>query len=401
MHAPSADGHEPRAAHGPSSTPANHVTSGVGRGWRAAPTKGRPVSSTAPSLVAGTTATDPTRLDDQTEGRTTYVLDTSVLLSDPGALRRFAEHDVVLPLVVISELEGKRHHPELGWFARQALRVLDDLRVKHGRLDAPVPDDEGGTLHVELNHTDPRVAAGRASASTATTRASSPSRCNLRRRGSRRHAGHQGHAAAGQGGLGRPATPTSTAPSSPVEHRLDRAWPSWTWPPTTIDALYDGGRARPRGRPRELPCHTGLVLLSAEGSALGRVDAGQAGAAGARRPRGVRPARPLRRAADRARPAARPRDRHRLARRPRRHRQVGAGPVRRPGGGAGAPRAQEGRRLPAAVRGRRPGARLPARQREREDGALGAGGLRHPRRARPPRRDRRGRSTAACSRCCR
>ena len=52
-----------------------------------------------------------------------------MLLSDPGALGRFAEHDVVLPLVVISELEGKRHHPELGWFARQTLRVLDDLRV--------------------------------------------------------------------------------------------------------------------------------------------------------------------------------------------------------------------------------------------------------------------------------
>lgn len=63
------------------------------------------------------------------------MLDTSVLLSDPWAITRFAEHQVVLPLVVISELEGKRHHPELGWFAREALRLLDDLRVLHGRLD--------------------------------------------------------------------------------------------------------------------------------------------------------------------------------------------------------------------------------------------------------------------------
>src|SRR5689334_5531127 len=85
----------------------------------------------------------------------TFVLDTSVLLSDPGALGRFAEHEVVLPLVVISELEGKRHHPELGWFARQTLRLLDDLRIKHGRLDSPVPiGDDDGTLHVELNHSD-------------------------------------------------------------------------------------------------------------------------------------------------------------------------------------------------------------------------------------------------------
>src|SRR6185437_1040943 len=85
----------------------------------------------------------------------TFVLDTSVLLSDPGALARFGAHEVVLPLVVIGELEGKRHHPELGWFARQTLRSLDDLRIKHGRLDSGVPvNGEGGTLHVELNHSD-------------------------------------------------------------------------------------------------------------------------------------------------------------------------------------------------------------------------------------------------------
>ena len=86
----------------------------------------------------------------------TYVIDTSVLLSDPRALLRFAEHEVVLPVVVISELEAKRHHPELGYFARTALRLLDDLRVQHGRLDVPVAlNDDGGILRVELNHTDP------------------------------------------------------------------------------------------------------------------------------------------------------------------------------------------------------------------------------------------------------
>ncbi|WP_308205630.1 PhoH family protein [Frankia sp. AiPs1] len=87
----------------------------------------------------------------------THVVDTSVLLSDPGALLRFAEHNVVLPLVVIGELEGKRNHPELGWFAREALRLLDDLRIRHGRLDQPIPLAGGGTLRVELNHTDAAV----------------------------------------------------------------------------------------------------------------------------------------------------------------------------------------------------------------------------------------------------
>ncbi|GAB3161297.1 PhoH family protein [Myceligenerans halotolerans] len=92
------------------------------------------------------------------EGRRTFVVDTSVLLSDPRAMFRFAEHDVVLPVVVITELEAKRHHAELGYFARSALRMLDGLRMEHGRLDAPVPvGDAGGTLRVELNHIDPTV----------------------------------------------------------------------------------------------------------------------------------------------------------------------------------------------------------------------------------------------------
>ncbi|MFE5731245.1 PhoH family protein [Streptomyces sp. NPDC056528] len=90
--------------------------------------------------------------------RRTYVLDTSVLLADPNAVSRFEEHEVVLPIVVVTELEAKRHHPELGYFARQALRLLDDFRIRYGRLDAPLPvGDLGGTLRVELNHSDPGV----------------------------------------------------------------------------------------------------------------------------------------------------------------------------------------------------------------------------------------------------
>ncbi|MFE9253142.1 PhoH family protein [Streptomyces sp. NPDC007088] len=90
--------------------------------------------------------------------RRTYVIDTSVLLADPNAVHRFDEHEVVLPIVVVTELEAKRHHPELGYFAREALRLLDDFRVRYGRLDTPLPvGDIGGTLRVELNHSDPSV----------------------------------------------------------------------------------------------------------------------------------------------------------------------------------------------------------------------------------------------------
>ena len=90
-------------------------------------------------------------------GERTFVLDTSVLLSDPRAIFRFAEHQVVLPVVVISELEKKRHDPEIGYFARQALRNLDELRSKHERLDFPISVGEGGSLRVELNHSNQSV----------------------------------------------------------------------------------------------------------------------------------------------------------------------------------------------------------------------------------------------------
>lgn len=87
----------------------------------------------------------------------TYVLDTSVLLSDPKALFRFKEQSVVIPIIVINELEKKRHDPEIGYFARQTLRYLDDLRSKHERLDFPIEVGDGGTLRVELNHIDQSV----------------------------------------------------------------------------------------------------------------------------------------------------------------------------------------------------------------------------------------------------
>ncbi|MGJ9403228.1 PhoH family protein [Arthrobacter sp. KK5.5] len=86
------------------------------------------------------------------------MLDTSVLISDPRAVLRFAEHEVILPIVVISELEKKRNDPEVGYFARKALRLLDELRVQHGGLDKALPlGDDGGSLRIELNHISTEV----------------------------------------------------------------------------------------------------------------------------------------------------------------------------------------------------------------------------------------------------
>ncbi|ROZ61976.1 PhoH family protein [Kocuria soli] len=111
-----------------------------------------------------TTSTEPT-VETTTGGSAqprsgvrSYVVDTSVLLSDPRAILRFAEHDVVLPVIVITELEGKRHDPELGYFARKALRLLDQFRTEHGNLNKPLPlGDDGGRLIVELNHVSDTV----------------------------------------------------------------------------------------------------------------------------------------------------------------------------------------------------------------------------------------------------
>lgn len=94
----------------------------------------------------------------QSVGEKSFVLDTSVLIADPRAVLRFAEHEVIVPIVVISELEKKRHDPDVGYFARKALRLLDELRIEHGGLDKALPiGDDGGSLRIELNHISTEV----------------------------------------------------------------------------------------------------------------------------------------------------------------------------------------------------------------------------------------------------
>jgi PhoH-like ATPase len=200
----------------------------------------------------------------------TFVLDTSVLLADPGALRRFAEHEVVLPVVVVTELEGKRHHPELGFFARTALRTLDDLRVLHGRLDSPVPiGDDGGTLRVELNHTSPDALPSGFRLGDNDTRILAVAK-NLADEGAdvvlvskdlplRIKASAVGLEAEEY----RAEVISDSDPGYSGMAELDVA-------AADLDELYDDGVVD-LAEARELPCHTGLVLLSDRGTALGRV----------------------------------------------------------------------------------------------------------------------------------
>jgi PhoH-like ATPase len=200
----------------------------------------------------------------------TYVLDTSVLLSDPHALLRFDEHEVVIPVVVVVELEAKRAHPELGYFARQALRLLDDLRVEHGRLDHPMPVGEaGGTLRVELNHTDTSVL---------------PSGFQLGDNDTRILAVARNLAADGRDVILVSKDLPMRVKASAVgltaeEYRAELVVESgWTGMAeldvagTDVDRLYEEDRIDLEAA-RELPCHTGLVLVSERGSALARVTA--------------------------------------------------------------------------------------------------------------------------------
>jgi PhoH-like ATPase len=200
----------------------------------------------------------------------TYVLDTSVLLADPGALRRFAEHEVVLPVVVVTELEGKRNHPELGFFARTALRTLDDLRILQGRLDSPVPiGEDGGTLRVELNHTSPEALPSGFRLGDNDTRILAVAK-NLADEGAdvvlvskdlplRIKASAVGLEA--EEYRAETISDSDTGYSGMAE--LDV-------PAADLDELYDDG-VLDLAQARDLPCHTGLVLLSERGTALGRV----------------------------------------------------------------------------------------------------------------------------------
>jgi len=207
-------------------------------------------------------------LNDSALDARVYVLDTSVLLSDPRALARFAEHEVVIPLVVLTELERKRHHPDLGWAARETLRMLEDLRLAHGSLLRPMPaNDEGGTLRVEVNHTEMAGFPAALSGETNDHRILAVAR-NI--------------AAEGR----QVTVVTKDLPlrlkSSIVgldadEYRNEMASDSnWTGMEEldvdgpTIDALFED-HVVDLGEARDLPCNTGVVLHAGSQSALGRV----------------------------------------------------------------------------------------------------------------------------------
>lgn len=81
-----------------------------------------------------------------------YVLDTNVLLQDPYSIFSFEDNEVVIPAVVLEEVDSKkRNMDEIGRNARQVSRLIDGLR-QNGKLHEKIPLENGGALRIELNH---------------------------------------------------------------------------------------------------------------------------------------------------------------------------------------------------------------------------------------------------------
>jgi PhoH-like ATPase len=173
--------------------------------------------------------------------------------------------------VVITELEAKRHHPELGFFARAALRHLDDLRVAFGRLDADMPIGEaGGTIRVELNHADSSVLPGGMRLADNDTRILSVA-------ASLAAEGHDVVLVSKDLPLRIKAAAIGLeAQEYRAELPPDSGWTGMREieiASEEVDELYQAGTLD-LAAARDLPCHTGLVLYSGQsggGSALGRV----------------------------------------------------------------------------------------------------------------------------------
>ncbi|WP_431862023.1 PhoH family protein [Micrococcus terreus] len=195
-------------------------------------------------------------------------MDTSVLLSDPRALLRFAEHEVILPIVVISELEAKRNDPELGYYARKALRLLDELRVEHGSLNRPVPlGSEGGSLRVELNHISTEVL---------------PHGFRSGDNDSRILAVAQNFALEGRDvtvvSKDLPMRVKASAMGLQADEYRNELVKDSGWTGTVsisateeeVNDLYDGGPVT-LSATADVPVNTGLIITSPRGSALGRV----------------------------------------------------------------------------------------------------------------------------------
>jgi PhoH-like ATPase len=168
---------------------------------------------------------------------------------------------------VVTELEAKRTHPELGFFAREALRQLDEMRIEHGRLDLPMKvNEEGGELSVDMSQISASLL---------------PSAFSLDNDGiilaTAKLLSTQGADVYVVSKDLPMRVKASALGLSAQEYRAEFVASSgWTGTAdvelseTEVNDLYSNGFID-HDSARQLPCHTGLILTSNKGSALGRV----------------------------------------------------------------------------------------------------------------------------------
>ena len=187
-----------------------------------------------------------------TSTRTRIVLDTSVLVADPGCLHSFPGCDVVIPLTVIEELDGlKTRTDDVGRAARTALRTIEDLRRRAGgSIHQPVPlgpDTDGATVHIEVNGVqknrllenglDPAIPDNRIIGAAIGQSMLAPTRVISNDAGLRIKAAHMGLEAAEHQPVGRSLL---TRPMGWVTAEVDR---------DTVDRLYSDGEVAAASRP--------------------------------------------------------------------------------------------------------------------------------------------------------
>ena len=161
--------------------------------------------------------------------------------------------------MVLTELEAKRNHPELGWAARQALRTLEELRARARLAHRAAARSTTTAARCGSSSTTrtPPACPATLTADNNDHRILAVAR-NLADRGPRRHRRHQGPAAAAEGEHRRASTPTSTATSWPPT----RSWTGFVEldvEPATIDELF-AERVVDLAEARDLPCNTGVAL---------------------------------------------------------------------------------------------------------------------------------------------
>ena len=202
------------------------------------------------------------------------VLDTSVLVADPGCLASFSGCAVVVPLTVVEELDGlKTRHDDVGRSARAALRALEDLRRRAGgSLAEPLPvDDLGGTVCIEVNGIqrglliehglDPAVPDNRIIGAALGQARDGAVRVVSNDAALRIKAAHLGLAADEHHPVGG-STPTRAS-----------GWTTLDVPAEDVDAIFRDGVLSPQAAASS-PANTFVVLRAGSQSALGRVQQG-------------------------------------------------------------------------------------------------------------------------------